>query len=153
MLYMFIYVIYVYVQSIDLVFANGVEGQGSILDRIILNSKKWYFISPYLMLSIIGYVSTIELKNPGKEVPPPIHLGVVAIEKEAFGLTTVANFPFLFILYIYYIVICLVGWLVGWLVDFYGISTLVGYLMPYPFYTYILNILNICLQIIWLMNK
>ena len=30
--------------------------------------------------------------------------------------------------------------LVGWLVGFYGISTIVGHLMPNPFYTYILNI-------------
>ena len=27
--------------------------------------------------------------------------------------------------------------LVGWLVRFYGILTIVGYLMPNPFYTYI----------------
>ena len=31
------------------------------------------------------------------------------------------------------------GWLVGWL-KFYGISTLVGYLMPHPLFTYKLNI-------------
>ena len=30
----------------------------------------------------------------------------------------------------------------GW-VGFYGISTIVGYLMPNPFYTYILNIYDI----------
>ena len=29
------------------------------------------------------------------------------------------------------------------LVGFYGISTIVGYLMPNPFYTYILNIYNL----------
>ena len=27
----------------------------------------------------------------------------------------------------------LVGWLVGWLVEFYGISTFIGYLIPNPF--------------------
>ena len=32
------------------------------------------------------------------------------------------------------------------LVWFYGISTIVGYLMPNPFYTYILNILDL----VWL---
>ena len=30
--------------------------------------------------------------------------------------------------------------MVGWLVIFYGISTLVDYLMPNPVHTYILNI-------------
>ena len=29
------------------------------------------------------------------------------------------------------------------LIGFYGISTIVGYLMPNPFYTYILNILDL----------
>ena len=32
------------------------------------------------------------------------------------------------------------------LVEFYGISTIVGYLMPNPLYTYILNIYNL----VWL---
>ena len=36
-----------------------------------------------------------------------------------------------------YIYIKYIG--LGW-VGFYGISTIVGYLMPNPFYTYILNI-------------
>ena len=27
-----------------------------------------------------------------------------------------------------------IGWVVGWLVNFYGISTFVGYLIPNPFY-------------------
>ena len=31
--------------------------------------------------------------------------------------------------------------MVGWLVEFYGISTIVGYLMPNPLYTYILNMI------------
>ena len=30
-----------------------------------------------------------------------------------------------------------------WLVGFYGISTIVGYLMPNPFYTFILNIYDL----------
>ena len=33
-----------------------------------------------------------------------------------------------------------VSGLVVWLFGFYGISTIVGYLMPNPLYTYILNI-------------
>ena len=37
--------------------------------------------------------------------------------------------------------VCLV-----WLVEFYGISTIVGYLMPNPLHTYILNIYDL----VWL---
>ena len=35
--------------------------------------------------------------------------------------------------------------MVGWLVMFYGISTLIGYLIPNPVYTYILNIYDLVL--------
>ena len=34
------------------------------------------------------------------------------------------------------------------LVGFYGISTIVGYLMPNPLYTYVLNIFVICKRIV-----
>ena len=37
----------------------------------------------------------------------------------------------------------------GW-VGFYGISTIVGYLMPNPVYTYILNIYVICKHILYI---
>ena len=56
--------------------------------------KKWYLMLPCLALSIIGYGSRVKQSNPGKEQRPPLHIGVVAIEKGAFGLpsTMVANF-------------------------------------------------------------
>ena len=46
-----------------------------------------------LTLSIIRYESRVKWSNPGKGVAPFLHLGVVAIEKGAFGspLTKVAN--------------------------------------------------------------
>ena len=49
---------------------------------------------PCLTLRIIRYVSRVKWSNPGKELRPPLHLGVVAIEKGAFGSpsTTGANF-------------------------------------------------------------
>ena len=58
--------------------------------------KKWYLMPPCLTLSIIRYGSRVKQSNPGKEQRPPLHLGVVAIEKGAFGLpsTMVANFTF-----------------------------------------------------------
>ena len=55
--------------------------------------QMWYLIFPCLTLSIIRYVLRVKWNNPGKEVAPPPHLGVVAIEKGAFGSSSpvVAN--------------------------------------------------------------
>ena len=60
------------------------------------DSKKWYLMPPCLTLSIIRYGSRVKWSNPGKELRPPLHLGVVAIEKGAFGSpsTMVANFTY-----------------------------------------------------------
>ena len=35
-------------------------------------------------------------------------------------------------------------WLIGWLVRFNGISTSIGYLMPEPFFTYIIYMICKC---------
>ena len=53
---------------------------------------------PCLTLSIIRYGPRVKWSNPGKAVAPSLHLGVVAIEKEAFGSpsTNVANFTLLY---------------------------------------------------------
>ncbi len=58
---------------------------------------KWYLMPPCLTLSIIKYGSRVKWSNPGKGVAPPLHIGVVAIEKGAFGSpsTNVANFTLL----------------------------------------------------------
>ena len=48
--------------------------------------------------------------------------------------------PFIYI-YIYIYIYIKYIWL-GW-VGFYGTSTIVGYLMPNPFYTYISNIYDL----------
>ena len=59
--------------------------------------NKWYLIPPCLTLSIIRYESRVKWSNPRKGVAPsPKHLGVVAIEKGAFGSPsrTVANFTY-----------------------------------------------------------
>ena len=52
--------------------------------------KNWYLIPPYLTLSIISYVL-------GKEYRPPLHFGIVAIEKRNFGSpsTMIANFTYI----------------------------------------------------------
>ena len=49
------------------------------------NLKKWYLMSPCLILRIIRRRSRVKWSNPGKGVSPSLHLGVVAIEKRAFG--------------------------------------------------------------------
>ena len=46
--------------------------------------KKWYLIPPCLTLGIIRYVLRVKRSNPRKGVVLSSHLGVVAIEKEAF---------------------------------------------------------------------
>ena len=58
---------------------------------------------PCLTLSIIRYGSRVKWGNPGNGVTPSLHLGVVAIEKGAFGSpsTTVSNFTLIIYIYIY----------------------------------------------------
>ena len=66
--------------------------------------KKWYLMFPCLTLSIIRYGSTVRGAIQGKEQHPPLHLGVVAIEKGSFWSLsiTVANFTYIYIyIYIY----------------------------------------------------
>ena len=70
-------------------YANGVQSQVESYQRL----KRCYLIPPCLTLSIMRYVSMVKWSNPGKEVALPLHVGVVAIEKGAFGSpsTTVVN--------------------------------------------------------------
>ena len=58
------------------------------------DSKKWYMTPSYLTLGIIRYGSRVKWSNPRNRVALFLYHGVVAIEKEAFGLlsTTVADF-------------------------------------------------------------
>ena len=69
---------------------TGVQSQVETYQRI----KKWYLMPPCITLRIIRYVSRVKWSNTVKGVSPSLHLGVVAIENEAFGLpsTKVANF-------------------------------------------------------------
>ena len=59
---------------------------------------------PCLTLSIIRYISKFKRAIQGKELYPPLHLGVRAIEKGVSGssLTTVTNNIYIYIyIYIY----------------------------------------------------
>ena len=60
------------------VYTNGPGGQGSY-QRL----KKCYLMPPCLALSIMRF--RINDKVKGMELCPPLHHGVVAIEKGAFG--------------------------------------------------------------------
>ena len=50
-------------------FANGQGDWGSIPDRVIPKTQKWYLIPPCLTLNNnIRYVSRVKWSNPGKRV-------------------------------------------------------------------------------------
>ena len=76
------------------VFANGSADLGSIPGRVLPKTQKMVLDTSSLInqdykLQIKGKVG----QSWGKELCPPLHLGVVAIEKRASGSpsTTVAN--------------------------------------------------------------
>ena len=58
--------LYIY-WSVDRVFANGLWNQGSIQDRVIPTTQKWYVITPCLTLSIIRYGSRVSGAIKGNE--------------------------------------------------------------------------------------
>ena len=64
-----------------IVLANDSGDRSSILGWIIPKPPKWYLILPCLRLRIITYESRVSGAIQGKELCPPLHLGVVAIEK------------------------------------------------------------------------
>ena len=65
--------------------SSGPGDQGSILGRVTPETQKWYLITPCLTLRIIRYESKVSGVIQGKNLRPLLQLGVVAIEKEAFG--------------------------------------------------------------------
>ena len=71
---------------VDGVFINGPGDQGSVLGWVILKTQKMVLDTSLLntqhyKVRIKGKVE----KSAGKSSAPPLHLGVVAIEKGAFG--------------------------------------------------------------------
>ena len=81
------------------VFANGPGDWGSIPGRVIPKTQKMV-LDPAL-LNTQHYMVRIKGKVEQTrkiELRPPVHLGVVAMEKGAFGspLTLVANFTYLY---------------------------------------------------------
>ena len=89
-----------------------------VLDTALLNTQQYK----------VRTKSKVEQSRQRRSTAPPPCLGVVTSEKGAFRspTTTVANFTFT-----------------------YGISTTVGYLMPNPVYSYILNIYDLVWLGLW----
>ncbi len=103
---------------------TGIQSQVESYQRF----KKWYLIPPCLTLSIIRYVSRVMWGNPGKGVALSLHLGVVAIEKGAFGLplTMVANFTFLLTMNYHFTLIAVVMSHFSFWVSTYNGSTVIS---------------------------
>ena len=64
--------------------------------------KKFFLVPPCLTLSILRYVSNVSVAMQGKVSCPLLHLGVVAIEKEAFRLPSTLFTNFLYLHNIYH---------------------------------------------------
>ena len=97
--------IYIFVLAVR-VFTNGPGDLGSIPGRVIPKTQK--MVLDASLLNTQHYKVRIKGKvEPSREGVAPSHLGVVAIEKGAFGLpsTMVTNFTTIYI-YIY-ILLCI----------------------------------------------
>ena len=74
---------------------TGVQSKVESYQRL----KKWYMMPPCLALSTLRWGSRVKWSNPGNGVArPPLHVGVEAIEKGAFGSpsTKVTNFTYFY---------------------------------------------------------
>ena len=87
----------VYIGRVSRVFANGPGDPGLIPGRVIPKTQK--MVLDISLLNTQHHKVCIKGKIQGKEHDPSRHLGVVAIQKKAFGSpsTTVANFTYIYI--------------------------------------------------------
>ena len=69
------------------VFANDLRDLGSIPDRVIPKTKKWYLMPPCLTLSIIRYRSRVKWSNPGKEAASSPTLWCSSYRKRSLWIT------------------------------------------------------------------
>ena len=78
------------------VFSNGPGDLGSIPGRAI--PKTLEMVLDASLLKTQHYKVRVKCRNPGKGVVSSLHLGVVAIEKGAFGSpsTMVDNFTYIY---------------------------------------------------------
>ena len=77
------------------VFANGPEDRGSIPCRVIAKTQK--IVLDTALFSIIKSGLKVKWSNPVNGLAPPLHVGVVVIEKGAFRSTStkVTKFTYL----------------------------------------------------------
>ena len=80
-----------------IVFANGPGQRVSLPGRVIPKTKKMILDAALLDTQRYKRASSVKWSNPGKEFHPSQPLGVVAIEKGAFGSpsTNVVNFTYI----------------------------------------------------------
>ena len=105
-----------WVECSPMVRVTGVQSQVEsymVLDTSLLNTQNY----------------KVKWSNPGKGVAPSPTFRWSSNRKGSFRVTLVYRRQLYLLYYIWF-----------GLVGFYGISTIVGYLMPHPLYTYILNI-------------
>ena len=101
--YIYIYIyIYIYRSFSIMVrmFAYSPGNWVSLSDQVITKTKKWYLMPLCLILSIIRYVSRVSEAIQGKAWRLLLLLGVVAIEKRAFGSPRLRSLSYIYI-YIY----------------------------------------------------
>ena len=84
-IYVYIY-IYIFIGIVSRVFANRPGDWGSIPGQVIPKIQKWYLMPPWLILRIIRYGSRVSWEIQEKGKCPPLHHGVIAIEKGTFRL-------------------------------------------------------------------
>ena len=70
-----------------MVWETGVQSQDESYQKL----KKWYLMLLGLTRSIIKYGSRVSVAIQGKELHILLHLGVVAIEKRAFRLSSITT--------------------------------------------------------------
>ena len=109
MYYAYVFVCNRPIGQVGRVFANAPGDRGSIPGRIIPKTQKWYLRFSSLTLSIIRCGLRVKWSNRGKGVAPPLHFGVVAMEKGAnvSSTTTVANKRFVCIYVSMYASVCM----------------------------------------------
>ena len=128
--------------------ANNYTTRG---EKAIEKGRKLYFVYMYIywMEAFVVYLSCVEFYGistiQGYLMPNPLYTYILNIYRIWFGrvlwhinhcrLFNAKSFLYIYIRYIWF-----------GLVGFYGISTIVCYLMPNPLYTYILNIYDL----VWL---
>ena len=96
---------------------------------VSVSSDNWHFLFKVLTLNVTMFTVLLHLSNFGLGLIGFVWFDLVLWRIKPYRLFKAKSSLYLYIKYIWF----------GW-VGFYGISIIVGYLMPNPLYKYILNI-------------